>query len=71
MDFGKAVLMGIASKRMKRKQVALDLGISINYLYAICNNQKTPSLNLFINMSDLFGINLSELISWGENNERL
>ncbi len=66
MDFGKAVLMGIASKRMKRKQVALDLGISINYLYAICNNQKTPSLSLLLAMSDLFGMPLSSLIKLGE-----
>lgn len=66
MDFGKAVLMGIASKRMKSKEVALSLNITINYLYDICNNQKAPSLSLLIAMSDLFDMPLSSLIKLGE-----
>lgn len=66
MDFGKSVLMGMNGARMKPKEVAPALSISINYLYDICNNQKTPSLGLLIAMSDLFNVKLSTLIAWGE-----
>lgn len=66
MDFGKAILRGIAGSRMKRKEVALALGKSMNYIHDLCNNQKQPSLNLLLAMSELFGVKLSVLIAWGE-----
>lgn len=66
MNFGKAVLMGMASIGMKRKELAEALGKSINYIHDICNNQKQPSLNLLMEMANLFHVKLSTLISWGE-----
>jgi len=66
MNFGKAVLMGIGGKKMKRKDLALTLNIPLSYAHDICNNNEQPSLNLLIEMAELFEVRLSTFISWGE-----
>jgi DNA-binding XRE family transcriptional regulator len=66
MDFGKAILRGIAGSRMKRKDVALALGVSTHYIHDLCNNNKRASIPLLLSMCELFDVKLSTFISWGE-----
>jgi len=66
MDYGKAISMGITGSRMSKKEVAIAIGVSANYLYDVCNNRKPPGLNLLENLSNLFNVKLSTLIRYGE-----
>jgi len=66
MDYGKAVSMGIAGSGMTKKNVALMVKRSPNYIYDVCNNRKEPGLKLLEDLSLIFNVSLSTLIKWGE-----
>lgn len=66
MDFGKAIAMGMASKKMKRKELAELLGKSMNHTHSLCNGYEQPTLNTLIELSELFDIKLSTFIGWAE-----
>lgn len=67
MNFGKSISMSVAASGLNRKEFAKSIGVSTNYLHDLCGNRKPPSIKLLTNVSELLNINLSTLISYGEN----
>lgn len=71
MSIGKNLKLFRISKNMKQKELADELGKSVQYLSAIENNKKEPSLSLLKKISSLLGIPIT-MFFWddiGKTNE--
>ena len=60
--------------RMTQENLADKLFVSPNYIYELEKSHKTPSLQLLINMSEIFGVSIDSLfmpdIATGENGDK-
>jgi len=66
MNYGKAVSMGIAGSGMTKKEVAISINRSPNYIYDVCKNHKKPGLKTLEELAKVFNVHLSTLIMWSE-----
>jgi len=66
MNYGKAFTKAAAHCGLIRKRMAKEVGVSENYYYNLCSNNKPASLAMIENTAKTCDIKLSIFFKWGE-----
>lgn len=66
MDISASVRMGLAKSQMTMQELANHLGCRRETVSSWCNGHTKPPVVMHQNISDAFGVPVSEFIKWGE-----
>ncbi len=69
MDVALSCRLGLAKVNQSRKWLAKHLDVSPTYATLLCNGEKNPNAHMIERLSEVFGVRVSEFISWGEKND--
>ena len=66
MDVAKSIRVGMAHLNKNKVWLAKELGVSKQYVSAICSGVDVPSTDRIEELAKLFNASVSEFIKWGE-----
>ena len=66
MDIAKSIRVGIARLNKNKAWLAKELGVSKQYVSAICSGVDVPSTDRIQELARLFNVDVSVFIGWGE-----
>lgn len=67
MDSAKSIRVALAKKGLKNKWLAEKMDVKPQYITNLCNGGATLGINGIAQVSDIFGVKVSEFIAWGED----
>lgn len=65
MNIGRSIKVALAKKDMKKSDLAREMGWSIQYVAKICRSEEI-GMGSVKNLSNFFGMQVSEFIALGE-----
>ena len=66
MDSSRSIRVALAKKNVKSRWLADKMNVKPQYITNLCNGRSELGINGIIQMSDIFGVKVSEFIAWGE-----
>ena len=66
MDIAKSIRVGMAHLNKNKVWLTKELGVSKQYVSAICSGVNVPSTDRIEELAKLFNVEVSAFISWGE-----